>query len=69
MTKLPRAVLIAACLALPPAGVAEPGKAADLKSLASATGGYRWEFPCKGPLPDKPKEGADCASVGVAEAK
>jgi hypothetical protein len=48
-------------LALMPAGVAGP-KPADLKAIAAPIDGYRWEFPCKNPLPEKPKEGADCES-------
>jgi hypothetical protein len=64
MTKRVCAALLAACagLTLPSAGVAEPTKPADPKAVAAAIDGYRWEFPCKEPLPDRPKEGADCVS-------
>ena len=44
----------------PPA--AKTDEPADLKSVAASIDGYRWEFPCKDPLPEKPKEGADCVS-------
>jgi len=43
-------------------GGADEPKPAKLKDIAASINGYRWEFPCKDPLPDKPKEGADCAS-------
>src|SRR6476660_2714330 len=35
------------------------------KSIAAAIDGYRYEFPCKGTLPDNPKPGADCESALV----
>lgn len=31
----------------------------DLKKIAAALDGYRYEFPCKDPMPENPKEGAD----------
>ncbi len=37
-------------------------KADDLKALAAALDGYRFEFPCKGLMPDNPKPGMDCES-------
>ncbi len=37
-------------------------KAEDLKKVAAALDGYRFEFPCKEAMPDKPKPGQDCAS-------
>jgi len=36
--------------------------AADPTSPASAIHGFRFEFPCKDPMPENPKEGADGAS-------
>jgi hypothetical protein len=39
-------------------GKAAPGPAASID-------GYRFEFPCKGTMPDKPKKGAGCASALV----
>src|SRR5262245_22861699 len=49
-------------------GLTAPGqgtdkaKAADLKQLAAAIDGYRFEFPCKDAMPENPRPGADCAS-------
>jgi hypothetical protein len=40
-----------------------PVKADDLKKMAAAIDGYRFQFPCKGEMPDKPKPGADCDSA------
>jgi hypothetical protein len=46
----------------------EPGKtsgqpkAADSRQFASALDGYRFEFPCKEPMPEKPRPGMDCVS-------
>jgi hypothetical protein len=37
-------------------------KADDLKAIAAELDKYRFEFPCKGPMPDEPKPGADCES-------
>lgn len=36
--------------------------AADSKSPAASIDGFRFEFPCKDPMPENPKEGADGAS-------
>lgn len=46
--------------ALPSAGQATKG--ADKKKLGASLDGYRFEFPCKNPMPANPKEGADCES-------
>jgi len=56
--------LIAVCagLAARSSGVARADKPADLKKVAADIDGYRWEFPCKDPMPETPKEGADCVS-------
>ena len=40
-------------------------KAEDLKKIAAAIDGYRFEFPCKEPMPENPKPGADCVSALV----
>ena len=40
----------------------EPAKA---KGPGASLHGYRFEFPCKGKMPDKPRKGADCASALV----
>ena len=41
---------------------AKPAKA---KGPGVSLHGYRFEFPCKGKMPDKPKKGAGCASALV----
>ena len=41
---------------------AKPVKA---KGPGASLHGYRFEFPCKGKMPDKPRKGADCASALV----
>lgn len=43
---------------------ATPGAAAkgDAKKFAAELDGYRFEFPCKGPMPKNPRPGMDCAS-------
>jgi hypothetical protein len=57
------AAFLAACAALTvPIAVARSDKPDDLKKIAESIDGYRWEFPCKDPMPENPKEGADCAS-------
>jgi hypothetical protein len=35
---------------------------ADAKKLGASIHGYRFEFPCKNPMPENPKVGADCES-------
>ncbi len=39
--------------------------AVDDSSPAKSIDGYRFEFPCKDPMPENPKEGADGASALV----
>ena len=39
--------------------------AVDAKSLAASIHGFRFEFPCKDPMPENPKEGADGLSALV----
>ena len=39
--------------------------AADKEKPGTALDGVRYEFPCKGEMPDQPKEGADCDSALV----
>jgi len=41
------------------AGLECPSSAIDPKSPAASIDGYRFEFPCKEPMPENPKEGAD----------
>jgi hypothetical protein len=38
-------------------------QAEDLKALAASIDGYRYEFPCKDPMPENPKPGADGVSA------
>ncbi|MDR3403914.1 MAG: hypothetical protein P4L99_15565 [Chthoniobacter sp.] len=38
-------------------------QAEDLKKIAAALDGYRFEFPCKDPMPENPKPGADGVSA------
>ncbi len=55
-----RLTLRASYLAL--AGIllaAHSSRADDLKKIAAALDGYRYEFPCKDPMPENPKPGAD----------
>jgi len=53
-----------ACLALASALCLAPSlHAEDLKSIAAAIDGYRYEFPCKDPMPENPKPGADGVSA------
>ena len=56
--------LLAVCAAVAglSLGRAQAEKPADLKKVAAEIDGYRWEFPCKDPMPETPKEGADCVS-------
>jgi hypothetical protein len=37
-------------------------KAAGAAKLGASIDGYRYEFPCKEPMPENPKAGADCVS-------
>lgn len=39
-----------------------PPAAGGAKQVAAALDGYRFEFPCKDPLPENPKPGMDCVS-------
>lgn len=43
----------------------QSASAEDLKSVAAALDGYRFEFPCKDPMPENPKPGADGPSALV----
>jgi len=49
-----------ACLALAGAFLTTyASPAEDLKKIAASIDGYRYEFPCKDPMPENPKSGAD----------
>jgi hypothetical protein len=53
-----------ACLAIAGAFFIAPSlHAEDLKSIAASIDGYRFEFPCKDPMPENPKPGADGVSA------
>jgi len=52
------------CLALAAAFLAtSSSRAEDLKKIAASLDGYRYEFPCKDPMPENPKPGADGISA------
>jgi hypothetical protein len=52
------------CLTLAAALLATASsRAGDLKKIAAAIDGYRYEFPCKDPMPENPKPGADGISA------
>ena len=42
-------------------------QAEDLKKVAAAIDGYRFEFPCKYPMPENPKPGADGISARLTD--
>jgi hypothetical protein len=46
---------------------AQSSLADDLKSVAAAIDGYRYEFPCKDPMPENPKPGADGVSARATD--
>lgn len=58
---------ILTALAGSPGTGAEPEKkpADQAKKLGASIDGFRWEFPCKEPMPENPKKGATCASALV----
>src|SRR6185436_115190 len=46
---------------------ATPLMAEDLKKIAASIDGYRYEFPCKEPMPENPKPGADGVSARATD--
>lgn len=44
-----------------------PCSADDLKQIASSIDGYRFEFPCRDPMPENPKPGADGISARATD--
>ena len=40
----------------------KPAELTGVKKVATCLHGYRYEFPCKGAMPDKPSPGANCDS-------
>ena len=55
------------CISLLGAMLANPAliQAKNEKKPGSSLNGYRFEFPCKGTMPEKPKKGAGCQSALV----
>lgn len=43
-------------------GMLSLGTAGEKKKLGHSIDGFRYEFPCKGPMPENPKPGMDCFS-------
>ena len=54
--------LIASTLSVSAARAAD-----DLKSVATALDGYRFEFPCRDPMPENPKPGTDGISARMTD--
>jgi hypothetical protein len=52
--------LATSALTLPSSG--QDKAQAGAKKIGASIHGYRYEFPCKDPMPENPKPGADCAS-------
>ena len=52
-------VCLSSCVLLAVSACADEG----LKKVAAALDGYRFEFPCKNPMPENPKPGADGISA------
>jgi hypothetical protein len=55
------------CISLLGTMLASPAliQAKNEKKPGSSLNGYRFEFPCKGAMPNKPKKGAGCQSALV----
>lgn len=74
-TNIVTGVAVLACVIMGSAAVlfsapAEKAKADKTAKAADAgpgaeLNGYRWQFPCKEKMPDKPRQGADCNSALV----
>src|SRR5215471_18878284 len=55
-----RSMLLICVLALSLQGTQRPAsQAAEPEKPGASINGFRFEFPCKDPLPENPKEGAD----------
>jgi hypothetical protein len=67
----PMVLLVGAvCFAASQSSVAQqnakaPEKKAEAAKLGASIDGYRYEFPCKNPMPENPKPGMTCASAIV----
>jgi hypothetical protein len=55
--------LLLTCLLASAVFTASAPAADDLKKIAADLDGYRYEFPCKDPMPETPKPGADGISA------
>ena len=55
----PPSLLVSLVLTLCVAAPSLHAQSKDLLSVASSIDGFRFEFPCKDPMPENPKEGAD----------
>ncbi len=65
MTRIPLRIT---CLTIIVAWLAtHSSQAEDLKKIAAAIDGYRYEFPCKDPMPENPKPGADGISARATD--
>src|SRR4051812_20107138 len=65
MTRFPRhfaLLLLAGALLAGTSALAD-----DLKKIAASIDGYRFEFPCKDPMPENPKPGADGVSARATD--
>src|SRR3954463_11228858 len=58
---------ILACLFASSLFPASSHAADDLKKIAASIDGYRFEFPCKDPMPENPKPGADGISARATD--
>src|SRR5262245_62968616 len=57
-----KAILSAGIIAIGIAGLSFRSQAAEPAKPGASINGFRFEFPCKDPMPENPKEGADGAS-------
>ncbi|MFO0865523.1 MAG: hypothetical protein U0744_12885 [Gemmataceae bacterium] len=62
MNRLLYPALALFAFALSNLGHAEQEKKAEAPKIGASIDGYRFEFPCKGVMPENPKQGADCDS-------
>lgn len=63
----PFSLRIALCAIASALSAAPSAPAEDLKKIAAAIDGYRYEFPCRDPMPENPKPGADGVSARATD--
>ena len=63
----PFSLRIALCAIASALSAAPSAPAGDLKKIAAAIDGYRYEFPCRDPMPENPKPGADGVSARATD--